>query len=249
MRLPTIINFLVPGRPLSSKSNRIPRVQSEYLLSSSNASNVGIVPGIFLNGWLAAKYGYRKVIIVALFFLNAFIFITFFAPNKPVLVVGQILCGFSWGVFATIGPAYASEIVPLQLRGYLTSYVNLCCKHFASISNMQLLTYRRGHWPIHRCRCAQRSCRQNRPMVLSHPICRPMGMARTPHDCLFLRSRIALVHGPQQQARLSPTHPQAHLNQHQRRRNQRNTSHDGPHRGNRNPTRQRSIANILPPML
>jgi SP family general alpha glucoside:H+ symporter-like MFS transporter len=95
---------------------------------SSNASNVGIVPGIFLNGWLAAKYGYRKVIIVALFFLNAFIFITFLAPNKPVLVVGQILCGFSWGVFATIGPAYASEIVPLQLRGYLTSYVNLCCK-------------------------------------------------------------------------------------------------------------------------
>lgn len=97
---------------------------------NSNASNVGIVPGIFLNGWLAAKYGYRKVIIVALFFLNAFIFITFFAPNKPVLVVGQILCGFSWGVFATIGPAYASEIVPLQLRGYLTSYVNLCCKWF-----------------------------------------------------------------------------------------------------------------------
>lgn len=99
----------------------------QCLHSNSNASNVGIVPGIFLNGWLAAKYGYRKVIIVALFFLNAFIFITFFAPNKPVLVVGQILCGFSWGVFATIGPAYASEIVPLQLRGYLTSYVNLCC--------------------------------------------------------------------------------------------------------------------------
>jgi SP family general alpha glucoside:H+ symporter-like MFS transporter len=105
--------------------------QSRYLRLNSNASNVGIVPGIFLNGWLAAKYGYRKVIIVALFFLNAFIFITFFAPNKPVLVVGQILCGFSWGVFATIGPAYASEIVPLQLRGYLTSYVNLCCKWYS----------------------------------------------------------------------------------------------------------------------
>jgi SP family general alpha glucoside:H+ symporter-like MFS transporter len=44
-----------------------------------------------LNGWLAAKYGYRKVIIVALFFLNAFIFITFLAPNKPVLFVGQSL--------------------------------------------------------------------------------------------------------------------------------------------------------------
>lgn len=127
MRLPVTTNLLVPGRRPSSKQTQNTSRQSRYSFQNSNASNVGIVPGIFLNGWLAAKYGYRKVIIVALFFLNAFIFITFFAPNKPVLVVGQILCGFSWGVFATIGPAYASEIVPLQLRGYLTSYVNLCC--------------------------------------------------------------------------------------------------------------------------
>jgi MFS transporter, SP family, general alpha glucoside:H+ symporter len=31
-----------------------------------------------------------------------------------------------WGIFATIGPAYASEILPLALRGYLTSYTNMC---------------------------------------------------------------------------------------------------------------------------
>lgn len=128
MWLLRIINLLVLGKQLLSKLIRTNVYTARFLRPNSNASNVGIVPGIFLNGWLAAKYGYRKVIIIALFFLNAFIFITFFAPNKPVLVVGQILCGFSWGVFATIGPAYASEIVPLQLRGYLTSYVNLCCR-------------------------------------------------------------------------------------------------------------------------
>lgn len=31
-----------------------------------------------------------------------------------------------WGVFATIGPAYASEILPLALRPYLTAYTNIC---------------------------------------------------------------------------------------------------------------------------
>lgn len=31
-----------------------------------------------------------------------------------------------WGVFATIGPAYASEVLPLALRPYLTAYVNMC---------------------------------------------------------------------------------------------------------------------------
>jgi SP family general alpha glucoside:H+ symporter-like MFS transporter len=64
--------------------------------------------------------------LVSLFFMNAFIFITFFAKNIETLLVGQIFCGLTWGVFATTGPAYASEVCPLALRGYLTVYVNLC---------------------------------------------------------------------------------------------------------------------------
>lgn len=31
-----------------------------------------------------------------------------------------------WGIFATIGPAYASEILPMALRPYLTAYTNMC---------------------------------------------------------------------------------------------------------------------------
>lgn len=30
------------------------------------------------------------------------------------------------GVFATVGPSYASEVCPTNLRGYMTTYVNLC---------------------------------------------------------------------------------------------------------------------------
>jgi SP family general alpha glucoside:H+ symporter-like MFS transporter len=79
-----------------------------------------------LNGYFASKYGYRGVMIVALGFLTGFIFITFFANSAAVLLVGQVFCGLSWGVFATIGPAYASEVCPTNLRGYLTIYVNIC---------------------------------------------------------------------------------------------------------------------------
>lgn len=42
------------------------------------------------------------------------------------LCVGEILCGVPWGVFATLAPAYAAEVCPLALRGYLTVYVNFC---------------------------------------------------------------------------------------------------------------------------
>ncbi|KAG2416920.1 hypothetical protein HFD88_008137 [Aspergillus terreus] len=101
-------------------------VSGPWQAGLSNGANAGIVIGGFLNGYLSARYGYKKVIIVALFFMNWFNFILFFASSAPVLLVGQILCGLTWGVFATTGPAYASEVCPLALRGYLTCYVNLC---------------------------------------------------------------------------------------------------------------------------
>lgn len=64
--------------------------------------------------------------IISLIFMTGFIFITFFAESAAVLLVGQILCGFTWGVFAIIGPAYASEVCPTGLRAHLTVYVNMC---------------------------------------------------------------------------------------------------------------------------
>ncbi|EEU45643.1 uncharacterized protein NECHADRAFT_80744 [Fusarium vanettenii 77-13-4] len=82
--------------------------------------------GAMMNGWATAKWGHRKVLMGSLFWLTAFIFVVFFAPNIEVLLVGQFLCNIPWGVFATTGPAYAAEVTPLAIRGYLTAYVNLC---------------------------------------------------------------------------------------------------------------------------
>ena len=97
-----------------------------YILNIVPNANCGIIASGFLNGYLSAKFGYKKVILAALFFMNWLVFIPFFAQSAEVLLVGQILCGLTWGVFATTGPAYASEVCPLVLRGYLTCYVNLC---------------------------------------------------------------------------------------------------------------------------
>jgi len=92
----------------------------------SNAVTVGTLVGAFANGYFTHRFGYRKVLLASLFAICAFIFISFFSPNLPALLVGQFLCGIPWGVFATIAPAYASEVCPMALRGYLTVYVNLC---------------------------------------------------------------------------------------------------------------------------
>lgn len=87
---------------------------------------VANIVGALMNGWATARWGHRKVLIVSLFWLSAFIFVVFFAPNIEVLLVGQVLCNIPWGVFATTGPSYAAEVTPLAIRGYLTAYINLC---------------------------------------------------------------------------------------------------------------------------
>ncbi len=38
----------------------------------------------------------------------------------------QVFNGFPWAVFAVTAPAYASEVLPIRLRVYLTSYTNMC---------------------------------------------------------------------------------------------------------------------------
>lgn len=54
------------------------------------------------------------------------IFITFFSRSVVVLMIGQLLAGLPWGIFASAAPSFASEVLPLPLRSYLTSWTNMC---------------------------------------------------------------------------------------------------------------------------
>jgi SP family general alpha glucoside:H+ symporter-like MFS transporter len=92
----------------------------------SNGVNVGEILGLFVNGIVSERYGYRKTMIVSLCATLALIFINFFSPNVQTLLFGEILIGIPLGVFQTLTVTYASEVCPVVLRAYLTTYVNLC---------------------------------------------------------------------------------------------------------------------------
>lgn len=79
-----------------------------------------IVRGILIAGWAQDRFGYRRTLQVCLVWIAAAIFIVFFAPNIYVLFVGELMCGFPWGAFSSSAVAYASDITPIALRGYLT---------------------------------------------------------------------------------------------------------------------------------
>ncbi|KAK9327602.1 hypothetical protein V1520DRAFT_314768 [Lipomyces starkeyi] len=69
----------------------------------SNATGVGSFFGVIANGYLVSYFGYKRVLIWALFGMTGFIFI-----------------------MVSAAPAYASEVLPLSLRVYFTSYTNMC---------------------------------------------------------------------------------------------------------------------------
>ncbi|OAL38629.1 hypothetical protein AYO20_02279 [Fonsecaea nubica] len=85
----------------------------------------GAFVGVFLAGPVTNRLGYRWTTILALVLMNATIFISFFADSLTVLTVGQALEGVPWGFFIANSPAYASEIVPLVLRGACTASLQM----------------------------------------------------------------------------------------------------------------------------
>ncbi|TXT06159.1 hypothetical protein VHUM_03632 [Vanrija humicola] len=87
---------------------------------------VGAFCGIFIASYCQDRWGYRRTIQCGLVAMTAFIFVVFFAPTIEIFFLGGLLCGLPWGAFSSSAVAYASEITPIKLRGYLTTYVSLC---------------------------------------------------------------------------------------------------------------------------
>ncbi|CUS21328.1 LAQU0S02e11188g1_1 [Lachancea quebecensis] len=109
-----------------NEANGIYEIDAKWQTALSMCINVGEVIGLQFAGVAADRVGYRWTLIVSLIAVFGFIFILFFAVSCPMLAVGEVLCGIPWGCFQTLTVSYATEVCPLALRYYLTTYVNIC---------------------------------------------------------------------------------------------------------------------------
>ncbi|OKL56087.1 hypothetical protein UA08_08784 [Talaromyces atroroseus] len=89
------------------------------------AGQCGAFVGVYLAGPITNRIGYRWTTIVGLILMNATIFISFFADSLTVMVIGQAFEGVPWGFFIANSPAYASEVVPLNLRAACTATLQM----------------------------------------------------------------------------------------------------------------------------
>ncbi|KAI0832222.1 sugar transporter [Hypoxylon sp. FL0890] len=123
-------------------------VSAAWQSGLSNGARAGEIFGLIFAGWISDRYGYKITTIGSLILMITFIFVLFFAPNIQVLVVGEMLCGIPWGAFQSVTPAYASEVAPVVLRPYLTTFINMCWvigQFFAAAVNKASVG-RAGEW-------------------------------------------------------------------------------------------------------
>ena len=102
--------------------------------------NIGII-GNFIGLWFAgygtARWGYRPMYIFGMVLMTAMVFLFVFCQSLAMLIVSQTLVNVPWGIFResddspfdveltteTLTTAYAAELCPIALRGYLTGFV------------------------------------------------------------------------------------------------------------------------------
>ncbi|PFH62874.1 hypothetical protein XA68_11430 [Ophiocordyceps unilateralis] len=71
------------------------------------------------------RFGRKRTFAACVVATAGLVFIQFFARALSVLLVGELLAGLVLGVFICLGPVYSSEVCPMEIRGHLTSYVNV----------------------------------------------------------------------------------------------------------------------------
>lgn len=101
-------------------------VSAKWQTALGVASSIGIIVGIYINGFVVDRWGARWTMIVSLVLLSGFLGLSFAATSPGMLLAGQLLCGLPWGTLNVIAPAYAVEVLPLALRHYGPTYVNMC---------------------------------------------------------------------------------------------------------------------------
>ncbi|OBT39587.1 hypothetical protein VE00_10551 [Pseudogymnoascus sp. WSF 3629] len=102
------------------------QIPASWQVAMSMGSLVGQVVGAFLVSYPMERYGRKKTFGVCLLLTGIFTFMQFFASSIGVLTASQYLSGIVWGSYCVIATTYASEVLPLRLRGFLTGYINLC---------------------------------------------------------------------------------------------------------------------------
>jgi SP family general alpha glucoside:H+ symporter-like MFS transporter len=113
------------GKPAGANGDNH-QISPPWQTAIQDGAVAGEILGLLINGWMTDRFGYQRTMLITLIWMCLFVFLAFFAFNIEMLLASQVLCGIPWGIFQTLSMTYASEVMPLVLRSYLLSNVNMC---------------------------------------------------------------------------------------------------------------------------
>ncbi|CAG9977386.1 unnamed protein product [Clonostachys byssicola] len=91
-------------------------------------AQLAAILGAVITGWMADKIGrrYTNLLFCCISVVGVAVqYISTQSGSLPILTAGKAINGLSIGAWLVIGPLYASEVAPLQLRGWLTAMTNI----------------------------------------------------------------------------------------------------------------------------
>ncbi len=85
------------GSPAGIKDGvQVYQVSATWQTALGNSTAAAQIIGLFVNGILSERIGYRKMMMGSLVFVACCIFITFFAKDVQMLLAGYVLSGLPW---------------------------------------------------------------------------------------------------------------------------------------------------------
>ncbi|CAI4394887.1 ALI_collapsed_G0028980.mRNA.1.CDS.1 [Saccharomyces cerevisiae] len=101
-------------------------ITSQWQIGLNMCVQCGEMVGLQMTTYMVELMGNRYTMITALGLLTAYVFILYYCKSLAMIAVGQVLSAMPWGCFQGLTVSYASEVCPLALRYYMTSYSNMC---------------------------------------------------------------------------------------------------------------------------
>src|ERR1700744_2593489 len=120
------LGWLVESYDIGLTGSVLPSLTSVYHLSTgmktavSISSSAGVVLGIVPAGWLADRFGRKRVMIAGTVGYAVLSFLTGLAPDIAVVIALRVLAGVAMGAVFPLPYAYGAELCPPSVRGRFT---------------------------------------------------------------------------------------------------------------------------------
>lgn len=115
--------YFIDGVDIVCLALTLPPITKEWNISETNQSLISSVPfiggcvGSILCGWIAYKFGRRKVLLWSLLCQFLLSFTSAYIDSVISFIVVKFIIGLMIGIMTTIAPLTISEIMPLRYRG------------------------------------------------------------------------------------------------------------------------------------